>query len=61
MEEAQSFRSIGTVEIEKIPIQHLDGQNIIYWEDIDQIFPGVKYIKNDGIVVTMARDSNGAR
>ncbi|KAF9944207.1 hypothetical protein BGZ72_002660, partial [Mortierella alpina] len=61
MEETQSFRLIGTSEIEKIPIQHVDGQDFVYWEDIEQVFPAIKHVKNGDVTVTMARDSGGIR
>ncbi|KAF9369003.1 hypothetical protein CPC16_004876, partial [Podila verticillata] len=49
MEETQSFCLSGTTKIEKIPIQHVDGQNVIYWESIEKVFPGVKYVKNGDV------------
>ncbi|KAF9945258.1 hypothetical protein BGZ72_001526, partial [Mortierella alpina] len=61
MEETQSFRLAGTTEIEKIPIQHVDGQDFVCWEDIEQVFPAIKYVKNGEVTVTMVRDSGGTR
>ncbi|KAF9272103.1 hypothetical protein BGZ68_002708, partial [Mortierella alpina] len=49
MEETQSFRLTGTKEIVKIPIRHVDGQPVIYWESIEQVFPGVKGVKNGDV------------
>jgi len=49
MEESQSFRLTGMTEIKKVPIHHVDGQNVIYWESIEQVFPGVKVIKNGDV------------
>ncbi|KAI9240922.1 MAG: hypothetical protein BYD32DRAFT_449058 [Podila humilis] len=51
MEETQSFCLSGTTKIEKIPIQHVDGQNVIYWESIEKVFPGVKYVKNGDVAI----------
>ncbi|KAG0196006.1 hypothetical protein BGX33_002243, partial [Mortierella sp. NVP41] len=51
MEETQSFRLIGTTEIVRIPIQHVDGQNVVYWESIEQVFPGVKCVKNGDVAI----------
>ncbi|KAG0052069.1 hypothetical protein BGZ89_003312 [Linnemannia elongata] len=61
MEETQSFRLIGNKDIEKILCDHIDEQNIIYWEDIEQLFPGVKQVKNGEITVSMLRDSSRKR
>ena len=49
MDQAQLFRVTGTTEIIKIPIQHVDGQNVVYWESIEQVFPGVNCIKNGDV------------
>ncbi|KAI8594416.1 hypothetical protein EDD21DRAFT_449399 [Dissophora ornata] len=61
MEDTQSFRLIGKSDIEKIPLDNVNGQNIVYWEDIQQVFPGVKYVKNGEVAVTMMRDSHRIR
>ncbi|KAG0322222.1 hypothetical protein BGZ99_003421, partial [Dissophora globulifera] len=51
MEDTQSFRLIGTTQIEKIPIQHIDGQSVVYWESIERAFPGVRQVKNDNVAI----------
>ncbi|KAF9374898.1 hypothetical protein CPC16_001009, partial [Podila verticillata] len=51
MEETQSFRLNGTTEIVRIPIQHVDGQNVVYWKSIEKVFPGVKCVKNGDVAV----------
>ena len=61
MEETQSFSLTGATKIEKIPIQHVDGQNVIHWGDIKQVFPGVTHVKNGEVAVTMVKDSRGMR
>ncbi|KAG0203899.1 hypothetical protein BGX31_003293, partial [Mortierella sp. GBA43] len=61
MEATQSFRLVGSTDIEKIPCDDMDGRNIIYWEEIEQIFPGVKHIKNSDVAVKIMRDSNRNR
>ncbi|KAI8606157.1 hypothetical protein EDD21DRAFT_349318 [Dissophora ornata] len=58
MEDAQSFRLIAKLDIEDIPLNNVNGQNIVYWEDIQPVFPGVKYVKNGKVAVTMMRDSD---
>jgi hypothetical protein len=61
MEETQLFRSAGKAAVEKIPCDHVGGQTIIFWEDIEQVFSGVSYIKNGDSTVKLLRDSNGNR
>lgn len=61
MEDTQSFCLIGSMDIEEIPCERIDGQNIIFWEDIEQVFPGVKHIKNGKVTINMMRDSNWIR
>jgi hypothetical protein len=61
MEETQSFRLIGTMDTEEITCYYVGERNIVYWEDIEQVFPSVKHIKNGNVTVSMMRDSHGAR
>ena len=56
MQETQSFRLIGKNKVEKIPCDQVDGQNIVYWEDIEVLFPGVSHIMNGDVLVTAMRD-----
>ncbi|KAG0197359.1 hypothetical protein BGX33_000724, partial [Mortierella sp. NVP41] len=51
MEETQSFRLTGTTKIVKIPIQHVDGQTVVYWKSIEQVFPGVQCVKNGDVAI----------
>ncbi|KAF9569512.1 hypothetical protein EC968_002599 [Mortierella alpina] len=51
MSQIQSFRLIGTTEIVTVPIQHVDGQKVVCWETIEQVFPGVKSVKNGDVPV----------
>jgi hypothetical protein len=57
MEGAQLLHSTGKAAVEKISCDHVNGQTIIYWEDIEQVFLGVKHVKDDATVKTL-RDSN---
>ncbi|KAF9350538.1 hypothetical protein BGX34_001158 [Mortierella sp. NVP85] len=58
-DDTQLFRLAGITE--EIPCDHVHSQSIIYWEDIVQVFPGVKHVKNGNLVVKMLRDSNEDR
>ncbi|KAF9359773.1 hypothetical protein BGX34_008158, partial [Mortierella sp. NVP85] len=61
METTQSFRLAGGTDIEEISCDHVNGQTIIYWEDIEQVFPGVKHVKNGNATIKLLRDSNENR
>ncbi|KAI8358916.1 hypothetical protein B0O80DRAFT_526665 [Mortierella sp. GBAus27b] len=57
MEATQSFRLAGTTDVLEIPCDQVDGQNVIYWDEITDIFPGAQYIKNGNIIVKKIRES----
>jgi hypothetical protein len=61
MEDTQSFRLIGGRDVVEIPVAHEHGQHIIYWEDIEYFFPGVKYVKNGNVSIPLTRDANRIR
>ncbi|CAO3568867.1 unnamed protein product [Mortierella alpina] len=58
MEETQAFRLIGTTEVVKIPIQHVNGQSVVDWDDIQHVFPGLQYVRNGDVSVNLLKDSN---
>ncbi|KAG0313591.1 hypothetical protein BGZ99_008728 [Dissophora globulifera] len=51
MGDTQSFRLIGTTEIQKIPVQHIGGQNVVNWESIEEAFPGARQVKNNDVAI----------
>jgi len=57
----QSFRLHGKPDVKDIICDKVEGENVVVWEDIEQIFPGVKYISNGNTVISMMRDSNRNR
>jgi len=61
MDKTQYFRLAGTTDVKKIPYEHVDGHEVVFWEDIERVFPGTKHIKCDGVVVHLLRDSNRKR
>ena len=61
MEDTQSFRLIETMDTVEITLNHVEGQNIVYWEDIEQVFPGVKRVRNGKSVVKFLRGSDQQR
>ena len=61
MEDTRSFRLIETTDTVEITINHVDGQNIIYWEDIEQAFPGVKRVRSGKSMIKFLRGSDQQR
>ncbi|KAF9079838.1 hypothetical protein BGX23_003095 [Mortierella sp. AD031] len=59
MEDTQSFRLIGNTDILEILVDSVGGQNVVYWEDIKQVFPGVKHVQKGKVVIIMLKDSEG--
>lgn len=57
----QSFRPLGTSKIEEIPCDSVDGQPIVYWDDIEHVFPNVRHVRNGESMVTLLRDLNRNR
>ncbi|KAF9343355.1 hypothetical protein BGX34_006865, partial [Mortierella sp. NVP85] len=47
--------------IEKIDIHHVDGHNVIFWQDIKEVFPGIQHVKCNGVIFKRLRDSNHQR
>ncbi|KAG0041772.1 hypothetical protein BGZ89_007242, partial [Linnemannia elongata] len=42
----------------EINLHHVGGQNIIYWEDIERVFPGVKRVLNGSSAIKFLPGSN---
>ncbi|KAF9977035.1 mediator complex subunit [Mortierella antarctica] len=61
MEETQSLRLIGNMDILEVLVDNVAGQNVIYWEDIKQVFPGVKHVQKGKVVIPMSKDLDGNR
>lgn len=61
MEATQLFRLAGGSDIEEIACDHVNVHTIIYWEDIEQVFPGAKCVKLGNVYVKLLRDSNENR
>ncbi|KAF8927399.1 hypothetical protein BGZ58_010414, partial [Dissophora ornata] len=61
MEEYQSFRVAGTTTVKNINVDYVDGQDVIYWEDIEKLFPGVLNVQNGEFLVKLLRDSKNNR
>jgi hypothetical protein len=56
MDVSQSFRLKGETAIIKIQCDHVFGQYVVHWEDIERIFPGASYVKKGDIAVTFAKN-----
>jgi len=61
MEPTQSFRLIGGTDTVEISCDYVDGQNVIYLEDIELVFHGVKHVKNGNLPVKPLRGSDKRR
>ena len=62
MSETQAFRAAdSTAHIGNIKVDNVNGQNVIYWEDVEQVFPGVQHIRDGSSVVALLRDSDRNR
>jgi hypothetical protein len=57
----QSFRLLGKLDTKDITCELVGEENVVFWEDIEQVFPGVKYIANGNTVISLMRDSNRKR
>ncbi|KAI8349609.1 hypothetical protein B0O80DRAFT_429019 [Mortierella sp. GBAus27b] len=57
MEATQSFRLEGGTAILEISCDQEGGQNIIYWTDILDAFPGAQYVKNEKTLIKRLRDT----
>jgi hypothetical protein len=57
----QSFRAVGDADIEEIPCDLVDDQYVIFWENVELVFPSVKFVKNGKVTITMMRDSTQQR
>jgi hypothetical protein len=55
MEKSQSFRLSEATDAVEITLRHVDGQNIVCWEDIEHAFPGVKRIHSGNSVIKFLR------
>ncbi|KAG0255402.1 hypothetical protein BGZ95_005767, partial [Linnemannia exigua] len=61
MEETQSFRLNGATDILEITVSCIGGQNIVYWDDIEEVFPAASHVLNGKVVVNRLKDSEGNR
>ncbi|KAG0293482.1 hypothetical protein BGZ96_002768, partial [Linnemannia gamsii] len=46
------------MDIVEITLNYVDEQNIVSWEDIEQVFPGVKRVRNGSSVIKFLRGSD---
>ncbi|KAG0322234.1 hypothetical protein BGZ99_003433 [Dissophora globulifera] len=51
MEDTRSFHLAGATQIERIPIQYVDGQDVVYRENIEQAFPAVEQVENGDVAI----------
>jgi len=61
MDQTQSFRLIETLDTVEITLNHVEGQNMVSWENIEHVFPGVHRIHNGSSVIKLHRSSSQQR
>ncbi|KAK3817496.1 MAG: hypothetical protein J3Q66DRAFT_430945 [Benniella sp.] len=61
MEATQSFRLAGGTDVEEISCSHVNGHLVVYWEDIESVFPEVKRIKCGNASVNLMRSPDEKR
>ncbi|KAF9308110.1 hypothetical protein BGZ91_007961, partial [Linnemannia elongata] len=58
MEDTQSFHLIETTDTVEITLHRVGEQNIVYREDIERVFPGVKRVRNGSSAIKFLRGSD---
>ena len=61
MEVTRSFHLIETLDTLEITLNHVEGQNMVSWENIENVFPGVRRIRNGSSVIKFHRSSSQQR
>ncbi|KAK3817585.1 MAG: hypothetical protein J3Q66DRAFT_440327 [Benniella sp.] len=61
MDKFQCFRLTGQPKVEKIPYTHVKGYDVIFWDDIQRVYPDVKQVKCEDVTVNLLRDLNHRR
>ncbi|KAF9279663.1 hypothetical protein BGZ68_007780, partial [Mortierella alpina] len=58
MDTTQSFPLSKTMDTVELAVSHLEGQNIVRWEDIEHVFPGAQRVRNGHSVIKFCRSSD---
>ena len=62
MEKNQAFRVAESAnEIEYSAVDHVKGHDVIFWEEIEKVFPRVKLVKLGRVVLSRLKDADGVR
>ncbi|KAK3817432.1 MAG: hypothetical protein J3Q66DRAFT_388026 [Benniella sp.] len=61
MDATQSFRLSRTTDVKEIPCDQVDGRNVIFWEDIKEVFPEIQYVSCGNVAVKKLRNSEQKR
>ena len=61
MEHTQTFRVAGTARTVNINVEQVQGHSVVFWEDIERVFPRVHLVLKGGAVINMLRDENKDR
>ncbi|KAF9956006.1 hypothetical protein BGZ70_010057 [Mortierella alpina] len=55
MEEIQSFRLSETTNTVKITLSHVAEQDVAFWKEIEQAFPGFKRVRHGNPIISFTR------
>ncbi len=55
MEKPRPFRLNEVLATAQITLNHVEGQNIVSWDDIEEVFPGVERVRNGSSVIKFCR------
>ncbi|GJJ69292.1 uncharacterized protein EMPS_01638 [Entomortierella parvispora] len=58
MEETQSFRVFGRTDVVEIAVNQVDGSKVVFWDNIEQVFRRLAYVKKGKVAVPHKRDSD---
>jgi len=61
MDKFQRFRLTGQPKVEKILCAPMKGYDVIFWDDIQQVYPDVKHVKCEDVTVSLLRDLDHRR
>ena len=55
------LRLLGGTDIEELIVVYVDGEHVVFWQDIEDLFPGVQRVKDGRVTISKLRSSKGNR
>jgi len=60
MEKNQAFRVAESAnEIEYLAVDHVQGHDVIFWREIQEVFPKVKHVRHGRVVLSKLKEADG--